>query len=257
MFAPNRESCTVNRTKTRERMKTRRKNAPSASRYWRRGRTSGNNSPPGLFIPAVQLWLEGRGHASVNADVRCVDGVFLFLFFPPPSPGPPQYLLRRILCFKTQRSGNQQRTPESTKIWNPHGTVAWHLLRFCFFCCFFFKSLALRHLLVIENNTPPTHFISGHKIGRYGFFFFFPFLYKNHRKKGAGVLEVWSCLVRSPLPQAPPVYAPLPPAVRGPVARHQQEVPHLQGGHRGAAVCRELMPLSFFFFPLPPCFGFD
>lgn len=31
--------------------------------------------------------------------------------------------------------------------------------------------------------------------------------------------------------QAPAVHAPLPPAVRGPVAAHQQEVPHLQSGH--------------------------
>lgn len=31
--------------------------------------------------------------------------------------------------------------------------------------------------------------------------------------------------------QAPTLYAPLPSAVCGPVAPHQQEVPHLQGGH--------------------------
>lgn len=59
-------------------MKTRRKNAPSASRYWRRGRTSGNDSPPGFFLLAVQLCVEGRVHESVNADVRCVDGTFFF-----------------------------------------------------------------------------------------------------------------------------------------------------------------------------------
>lgn len=79
---------------------------------------------------------------SVNADVRCVDGIFFF--------HPSQYLLRLILCFKTQRSGNQQRTPECTKICNPHGTACWHLLRFFFL--FFFNLWVFFPLLVVENN---------------------------------------------------------------------------------------------------------
>lgn len=79
---------------------------------------------------------------------------------------PSQYLLRCILCFKTQRSGNQQRTPECTKIYNPHGTAYWHLFRF------FFLSVGFLPLLVVENNASPMHFICRYKVQHLFFFFF-------------------------------------------------------------------------------------
>lgn len=49
------------------------------------------------------------------------------------------------------------------------------------------------------------------------------------------------CFPPSVLLQAPSMYAPLPSTVCRSVAPHKQEMPHLQSGHRGSVISRELM----------------
>lgn len=124
MFSSNRGSCTVSRTRTRGRTKTRRRNAPSVFRYWRRGRTSGNGSP--LGVCRSQFGVCNYTLVGVSVSVRTDLGRQVWRFF---------FFLTNVsrdifLSLKTQRYSNQQKTPECPKITGLMKPHFWHWLSF-------------------------------------------------------------------------------------------------------------------------------
>lgn len=96
-FLMNRESCTGSRKTTRGQTKTPRRNVPSACRYWRKGRTSGEWAPVS-WVPV----------APMVSSACCWGGAGL--------AAPLSHRLSRCVSFKTQRCSNQQKTPECLKI---------------------------------------------------------------------------------------------------------------------------------------------
>lgn len=122
----NRESCTVSRTRTREQTKTRKRNAPSACRSWRRGRTSGRRLPSWGPRPS-HLNYPARGGVSAcvcgpeSTHFATVSGGF-FVFF----------LLFFFCSFKPKGIVISRKTPECLKITALTELLFWHLLSFFF-----------------------------------------------------------------------------------------------------------------------------